>query len=125
MRFMMMIKANVQEFEEGAPPPPALEEAIGNHIEKMMKLGVLVTTGGLAPPSQGSTIRVGGGTATVIDGPFTEAKEVVGGFAILQVSSREEAIARGREFMQLHIDALGPSYTGELEVRQIFGPDAD
>jgi hypothetical protein len=123
VRFMMSIKVNPKDLT-GAPPP-ALEDAIGRHIEKMTSAGVLVTTGGLAPPVDGKTVRATGGRLSVIDGPFTEAKEIVGGFAIIRAASTDEAIQHGRDFLQLHIDVLGPSYTGELEIRQIFGPEED
>ena len=81
MRFMMMIKANPADFT--GPPPAALEAAIGRHIEEMTKAGVLVTTGGLAPPNEGATVRVASGRLSVVVGPFAEAREVVGGFAII------------------------------------------
>lgn len=123
MRFMMMIKAGPGDF--AGPPPAALEAAIGRHIEEMTKAGVLVTTGGLAPPADGATIRVANGRLSVVDGPFAEAREFVGGFAIVRAASRDEAIQRGRQFLQLHIDALGDAYTGELEIRQVFGPEED
>ena len=71
------------------------------------------------PSSAGARILVSGGTLRVIDGPFAEAKELIGGFAILKADSKEEAIRLGKIFMQLHIDTLGPSYESELEIRQM------
>jgi hypothetical protein len=59
----------------------------------------------------------------VIDGPFAETKELVGGYAIFELPSREAAVESGRRFMQLHADILGPAYEAELEIRQIFGPE--
>jgi hypothetical protein len=85
-----------------------------------MKAGILVSTGGLLPSSKGAKIQVANGKANVIDGPFAETKELIGGFAILNADSKEDAIRMGREFMQIHIDILGPSYTGEMEIRQMW-----
>jgi hypothetical protein len=123
MRFMMMVKSNA-ESEAGTPPSPALMAAVGELTMEMMKAGVVVDTGGLMPSSSGAKIRIGAGGLKVVDGPFSEAKEVIGGYAILRADSREEAIELGRRFMQVHQDVLGPTYEGELEIRQLteFGP---
>jgi hypothetical protein len=121
MRFMMIVKAD-KNYEAGAPPAPELIAAIGKLSEEMIKAGVLLDMGGLLPSSRGARINVRKGKLTVTDGPFSEAKELIGGYAILQVKSRDEAIERGRRFMQLHADVLGPSYDGELEIRQM--PDS-
>jgi hypothetical protein len=67
----------------------------------------------------GAKIRAGKGKLKVTDGPFSEAKEIVGGYAVMRFNSREEAIESGKRFMQLHLDILGPSYEGELEIRQM------
>ena len=121
MRFMMIVKAD-KNYEAGAAPPPELMAAVGKLSEEMIKAGVLLDTGGLLPTSKGALINVKKGKLTVTDGPFSEAKEVIGGYAILQCKSKEEAIERARRFMQLHADVLGPAYEGELEIRQM--PDA-
>ena len=118
MRFMMIVKAD-KNYEAGTPPPPELLAAIGKLSEEMVKAGVVLDMGGLLPSSKGARINVKKGKLTVTDGPFSEAKELIGGYAILQVKSREEAIERGRRFMQIHADVLGPSYDGELEIRQL------
>ena len=118
MRFMMLVKAD-KSYEAGAPPKPELMAAIGELSEEMIKAGVLLDMGGLLPTSKGALINVRKGKLTVTDGPFSEAKEVIGGYAVLQCKSKEEAIERGRRFMQLHADMLGPSYDGELEIRQM------
>ena len=118
MRFMMIVKAD-RNYEAGAPPKPELMAAVGKLSEEMIKAGVLLDMGGLLPTSQGTLINVRKGKLTVTDGPFSEAKEVIGGYAVLQCKSKEEAIERGRRFMQLHADVLGPSYDGELEIRQM------
>ena len=124
MRFMMMVKADTN-YEAGMPPSPELMAAIGQHTEGMVKAGVVLETGGLLPSSKGARVQVAGGKVTVTDGPFTEAKELVGGYAILRAKSKEEAIEMGTAFMRIHADVLGPSYVGQLEIRQLadFGPD--
>lgn len=121
MRFMMMVKAG-QNYEAGIPPPPELMTAMDKLTQEMTRAGILLDTGGLQPSSKGARVRVGGGRLTVTDGPFTEAKELIGGYAIVQARSKEEAIELGRRFMKLHADVLGPSYQGELEIRQMFDP---
>jgi hypothetical protein len=121
MRFMMMIKADAS-YEAGRTPDPALRAAVGKLSEEMTRAGVLVQSGGLLPSSKGARVRVSGGKMTVTDGPFAETKELIGGFAILEAASKEEAIRLGKEFMQLHVDVLGQSYEGTLEVRQMFDP---
>jgi hypothetical protein len=118
MRFMMIVKAD-KNYEAGAPPAPELMVAIGKLSEEMVKAGVLLDIGALLPSSKGARINVRQGRLTVTDGPFSEAKELIGGYAIVQVKSREEALERGRRFMQLHADVLGPSFDGELEIRQM------
>lgn len=118
MRFMMIVKAD-EAYEKGAPPPPALQAAMGSLIEKEVRRGRLVEMGGLLPSSQGARVRVRKGKLTVVDGPFAEAKELIGGYAVFELPSKEEAVASAREFMQLHVDVLGPSYEGECEVRQL------
>ena len=120
MRFMMMVKAN-QDYEAGLPPNPELLGAIGKLTEDMTKAGVLVGTGGLLPSAKGGArVRVAGGKLTVTDGPFAETKELIGGYAIVEVKSRDEAVALGKRFMELHATVIGPSYDGECEIRQLF-----
>jgi len=118
MRYMMMVKAN-KDYEAGVPPKKELMEAIAKHGAELAKAGILLDTGGLMPTAKGARILASGGNLNVIDGPFAEAKEVVGGFAVLKAESKEEAIRLGRIFMQIHIDTLGPGYEGELEIRQM------
>jgi hypothetical protein len=124
VRFMMIVKAD-KNYEAGVPPSPELMAAIGQHTVEMMKSGVVLETGGLLPSSAGARVHVKGGRVTVTDGPFTETKELVGGYAILRAKSKEEAIEMGTAFMKIHADVLGPSYEGQLEIRQLaeFGPD--
>ena len=119
MRFMMVVKAD-PGYEAGRPLDPALLAAVGEFSAKMTKAGVLLQQGGLLPSSKGARVRVSGGRMTVTDGPFAETKEVIGGFAILEAASKEDAIRLGKEFMQLHVDVLGESYEGTLEIRPMF-----
>ena len=123
MRFMMIVKGD-KNYEAGVPPRPELMAAIGKLSQEMISRGKLLDSGGLLPSSAGAKVRVGGGKLTVTDGPFTETKELIGGYAVLRADSREEAIELGKQFMKLHADILGPSYEGELEIRQFadFSP---
>lgn len=121
MRFMLMARAD-KNSEAGAPPKPELMAAVAKLTEEMAKAGVLVDTGGLAPSSRGALLRLKGGKVTVIDGPFAEAKELIGGYAIVEVKSREEAIELAKRFLEVHAEVLGLSYETESEVRQMFGP---
>jgi len=119
MRFMMIVKAD-PSYEAGRSPDPALLAAVGKLSEEMTRRGVLIQSGGLLPSSKGARVRVSGGKMAVTDGPFAETKELIGGFAILEAASKEEAIRLGKEFMQLHVDVIGESYEGTLEVRPMF-----
>src|SRR5262245_10812799 len=104
-------------------PTPALLQAIGKLAEEATKAGVFVETAGLAPTAEGSRVRLSNGKISVTDGPFTEAKEVVGGYAIFDVKSKEEVMEWTRRFMELH-KKHWPDWEGETEVRQmaIMGP---
>lgn len=123
MRFIMMIKAN-KDYEAGVPPDPKLLAAIGQYTQEMIKAGVVLATEGLLPSSKGARVRLSDGKLTVIDGPFTETKELVGGFAIVKASSKKEAVELGSKFMMLHKEALGGKWEGECEIRQLseYGP---
>jgi len=105
-----------------SPPPAGLMEAMGQFVERSLKDGTLVDTGGLLPSKDGVRVRLSRGKITVTDGPFTEAKEVIGGWAILQTASKEEAVRIATEFMELHRKHW-PEFEGESEVRTMFGPD--
>jgi len=121
MRFMMMVKAD-HDYEAGLPPKPELIAAIGKLTDDMVKAGVLVQTGGLLPSANGARVRVSRGSVTVTDGPFVETKELVGGYAIVETTSRDEAIELGKRFMALHATVIGSTYDGECEIRQLFDP---
>jgi len=122
---MVMLDRNseaARNYEAGMPPDPKLEAAMGKYMEEMTKSGVLLEAAGLLPLGKGARVRAAGGKLTVTDGPFIESKELIGGYAILRARSKEEAIELGKAFMKLHLDALGPSYEGAVEVRQMFDP---
>ena len=89
-------------------------------VERSKRSGIMVDTGGLQGRESGVTLGLSGGKVTVTDGPFTEANEVVGGFAIIDVNTKQEAIDQAREFLQLHADTMGPKYAAEVEVRQMY-----
>jgi hypothetical protein len=96
-------------------------EAMGKFIQSAMKAGTLVETGGLLPSKEGLLIRLANGKLTVTDGPFTESKEVIGGWAILKADSKAEAVRIATEFMELHRKHW-PEFEGESEVRPMFDP---
>jgi len=87
-----------------------------------VKAGTMVASGGLAPTAASTRVRLSRGQLTKIDGPFTEAKEVIGGYAIFDLKSKEEAIEGALRFMELHKQHW-PGWEGETEIRQIFGPE--
>lgn len=115
MRFMIMIKSA----ENAGPPPKALMDAIGRAGAEAMRAGTLVETGGLFPSPMGARVRLRKGALNVTDGPFTEAKEVVGGYAVWNVKSKAEAVDAAVRFMEMHKEHW-PGWEGEAEVRQIF-----
>ena len=115
MRFMAMVKAT-KESETGVMPRPELMEAMGRFNEEMMKAGVLLALDGLQPTSKGARIRFSGGKRSVIDGPFAETKELVAGFWLIQVKSKQEAI----EWMKRCPPPMGPDEEAEIEIRQVF-----
>ena len=118
MRFLMMVKADERN---SGPPSPELLTGIQKLVDDVKRSGgELLETGGLLPSAMGARIRAGRGKLTVTDGPFTEGKELVGGYAIFRFNSKKDAIEQGKRFMQLHLDVLGPEYQGELEIRQLM-----
>jgi hypothetical protein len=117
MRYRMMVK---NKEEERRPPSPELLVRINQLIEGITSSGgELLATGGLLPSAAGAKIRAGRGKLTVTDGPFTEGKELVGGYAVIRFNTKQDAIEQGRNFMQAHIDVLGPEFEGELEIREM------
>ncbi|MGH9318982.1 MAG: YciI family protein [Vicinamibacteria bacterium] len=117
MRFMMMIKAN-KDTEAGVLPEEKTLAAMGKYNEELVKAGVLLDGTGLQPSSKGARVRFSGGKPKVIDGPFTESKELVAGYWIIQVKSKEEAIEWAKR-VPFDVDVhMGGE--GEIEVRQLF-----
>ena len=115
MRFMVMVKAT-KESETAVMPKPELMEAMGHFNEEMMKAGVLLALEGLQPSSKGARIRFSRGKPSVTDGPFAETKELVAGFWLIQVKSKQEAI----EWMKRCPPPMGPDQEAEIEIRQVF-----
>ncbi len=118
MRFMMIVKSA----EKWGFPPKELMDAIGKLSEEAVKAGTMIGSGGLLPTATGTRVRLSGGQVTVIDGPFTEAKEVVGGYAQFELKSKEVAVESAKRFMELHKEHW-PGWEGETEVRQMFEPE--
>jgi hypothetical protein len=119
MRYLTFIRHS--ESFRASPPPAALMEAMGEFVQRSRAKGTLVDTGGLLPSKDGFRLRLSQGKLTLTDGPFTESKEVIGGWAILDVSSREEAVRIATEFMELH-RRHWPEFEGESEARPMFEP---
>lgn len=114
MKFLALVKSA----ETQGHPPQALMDAMDKLIASSLEDGSLVQTGGLAGSSRGVQFRIARGKLTATDGPFAEAKEVVGGYAILEAKTREEAIGYARSFMELH-QRHWPQWQGECELREI------
>ena len=114
MRFMVIVKANPETEKEGALPDPQLLLEMGKYNEELMKAGVVLAMDGLHPSSKGARVKFSGKSRTVVDGPFTETKELVAGFALIQTKSLEEAIEWVKRSPNPH---AGDS---EVEIRQIF-----
>ena len=117
MRFMTIVKSA----ETSARPPQALMDAIAKLGAEAAGKGVMVEMGGLLPTAMGARVRLAGGRLTVTDGPFTEAKEVIGGYAVYAVKSKEEALEWTRRFMALHQEHWR-GWEGEVELRQLYDP---
>jgi hypothetical protein len=115
MRFMFIVKS-----AHSGPPTPELMEAMHKLADREIKAGRMLDNGGLMPLAMGAQVRVTGGQLSVLDGPFVEAKEVIGGYAIFELPGKEEALASAREFMQLHKDLM-PGWEGVCELRA-FAP---
>ncbi len=116
MKYLSFIRSS-EKYRE-AQPPAALQEAMGKLIEKFTKEGALVDTGGLALSRDGFRMRLQNGKLTTTDGPFSESKEVIGGWAILKADSKAEILRLTTEFMELHRKHW-PEFEGECEVRPI------
>ena len=115
MRFLSMVRINERN---GQKPSARLMEDMGRLMAEMTAAGSLLDTAGLHPTSEGKRVRLSQGRQTVTDGPFTEAKEVIGGYAMLQAASMDEALALTRRFLDVH----GDEWEIECEVRQVMEP---
>ena len=111
MRFMFIVKS-----AHSGPPTPELIEAMHKLADREIKAGRMIDNGGLMPVSTGAQVRLVNGKLSVVDGPFVEAKEVIGGYAVFELPGKEEALASAKEFMQLHKD-LTPGWEGTCELR--------
>lgn len=116
MRFISMVRV---EENTGRVPSEQLMRDMGQLIEEMTRSGKLVSTAGLRPTAESVRVRLRGGKISVSDGPFAEAKEVIGGYAIVEAASKEEAIELTRRFLKVH----GDEWNIECEVRQLDGPE--
>ena len=112
MRFMYIVTSP----KVPMGPSPALAEAMQRISEREIKAGRMIDSGGLMPVATGARVHVADGELSVIDGPFVEAKEVIGGYAIFELRDKDEALAMAREFMQLHLDHM-PGWEGTCELR--------
>ena len=115
MRFMMIVKAS-KDSEAGKMPSKELLSAMGKYNEELKKAGVLVDLSGLQASSKGARVKFSGGKPTVIDGPFAETKELIGGYWIINVKSKAEAIEWAKRAPAPH----GKDQEGEIEIRQFF-----
>lgn len=113
MRYMFIVTS-----AHPSAPTPALQEAMGKLAEREIRAGRMIDNGGLMPPAMGARVSISAGKLRILDGPFAEAKEVIGGYAILELRDRDEAVASATQFMQLHKDLM-PGWEGTCEVRAI------
>jgi hypothetical protein len=118
MRFMIVVKAT-RDTEAGAMPEESMIASMATFHEELAKAGVLLDASGLKPSSHGWRIRYSGKKRTVIDGPFTESKELIAGYTLIQVKSREEALEWTRRFP----NPVGEGKDAEIEIRQLFELD--
>ncbi|HEY0859232.1 MAG TPA: YciI family protein [Albitalea sp.] len=119
MRFMMMVRANDQTEAGEMPDDEELMAAMADYHEQLAQAGVLLDASGLQPSAKGWRVRHAGGRATVIDGPFAESKELIAGYTLIQVRSREEA----REWARRFPAPFGAGNDGEIEVRPLYDLD--
>ena len=111
MRFMFIVKSS-----HSTPPTPELMEAMHKLADREIKAGRMLDNGGLMPLATGAQVRIIDGKLSVVDGPFVEAKEIIGGYAIFELPGKDEALASAKEFMQLHRDLM-PGWEGTCELR--------
>ena len=116
MRYMMIVKADSGE----ASPNPEMAAAVEKLAEDMTKSGVLLDRGAMQAISTGTVFKLAGGKVSATEGPFTEMNEVVGGYSIYNVESKEEAMKLARQFLEIAAKIMGPHYTTEMEVLRLW-----
>jgi hypothetical protein len=119
MRFMFIIKTG-----HAAPPSPELIEAMHALAQREVKAGRMIQDGGLMPPQAGGEVRLARGKLMVLDGPFTETKEFIGGYAIFELPDRDAAVASAVEFLKLHQEFM-PEWEGSCEIREVAGSQVE
>lgn len=118
MRYMVFVKMS----EEIKEAPAAVQEVMGKEMAQAFADGWMLDAGGLYETAKSTEFRVSDGTLTTIDGPYSEAKEVVGGYAVIEVRSHEDALAAARRVAEIH-QQFWPGWEGSVQVRRISGPD--
>ncbi|HYX67178.1 MAG TPA: YciI family protein [Burkholderiales bacterium] len=116
MRFLSLIRIDEKR---GQAPSEQLMQDMGRLIEEMTREKVLISTAGLRPTAEGARVRLRAGRLSTVDGPFTESKEVIGGYAVLEASSMKQAIELTQRFLRVH----GDEWDIECEVRPLDGPE--
>ncbi len=118
MRYLVFVKMK----EDVGEAPPALGEVMGREMSEAFAAGSMIDAGGLWPTAQSVEMRLAGGAITTTDGPYAEAKEVVGGYAIIEARSQEEAVQGARRVLEIHQE-YWPGWEGSVEVRRTAGPE--
>jgi hypothetical protein len=116
MQFLMTVKSDPKQPQ----PTPQLMAAMDELTARTMKAGQMLQTGGMVPDAAVIHMKLAGGAVAPTDGPYAESKEQVGGYALVEVKSREEALALAREFLELHGRTMGPGYEMVSEIREMF-----
>jgi hypothetical protein len=119
MKFLMTIPTEGNS-AAGKPPSPELMAAIAKLGMEMAQAGVMLDTGGIEELPRATRVLAANGQLTKVDGPFAESKELVAGYAVMQVRSKEEAIEMASRFLRVHQQVLGPSFTGQVQIFQMF-----
>jgi hypothetical protein len=116
MRFLSMIRLDESI---GRAPSDQLMEDMGQLMDELTKQGTLISTAGLRPTAEGKRVRLHNGQLSTVDGPFTETKEVISGYAVLEAATLQAAVALTKRFLRVH----GDSWEIECEIRQLDGPE--
>jgi hypothetical protein len=119
MRFMYIVTP-----VHTLPPTPELMDAVHTLAEREIKAGRMLDSGALTPRTAGAQVRITDGEVSVIDGPFVEAKEVIGGYAIFELKDKQEAMEKAVEFMQVHRDHM-PGWEGTCEIRALAASETN